>query len=351
MKGLVYGGPGVREWKEVPDPVIEQPTDVIVKMTATTICGSDLHVLKGDVPETPVGTVLGHEGVGVVTEVGSEVENIKVGDKLLLSCMTTCGRCANCRKGLLSHCLAPEGASGDAWAFGHYINGTQAEYCRVPYAETSCYRIPEGVDDRDAILLSDILPTGFEIGVQNGRVKPGDTVAIIGAGPVGLSAVATAGLYGPARIISVDLDDNRIAEAKKFGATDGVNSGAVDAIDQIKALTNDGEGVDVAIEAVGIPPTLQLATEIVRPGGHVANIGVHGKPVEIAMEKLWTKNIDITMGLVNTTTLEMLLNLVAAKKLDVSGFVTHEFSFDEFEKAYDVFADAKNTKALKVYVH
>ncbi|KAB1647044.1 zinc-dependent alcohol dehydrogenase family protein [Pseudoclavibacter sp. CFCC 14310] len=349
MKGLVYGGPGVREWKDVPDPVIEKPTDVLVKMEATTICGSDLHVLKGDVPETPVGTVLGHEGVGVVTEVGDAVSSIKVGDRLLLSCMTTCGHCANCRKGLLSHCLGDEGAVGDAWAFGHYINGTQAEYVRVPYAETSSYRIPAGVSDRAAILLSDILPTGFEIGVQNGQVKPGDTVAIIGAGPVGLAAVATAGLQGAAKIISVDLDDNRLARAKEFGATAGVNSGAADWKEQLLAFT-DGEGVDVAMEAVGIPPTLQMATEIVRPGGHVANIGVHGKPVEIAMQKLWTKNIGITMGLVNTTSLEMLLNLVAAGKLDVENFVTHEFSFDEFEKAYDVFANAAETKALKVLI-
>ena len=350
MKGLVYNGPGKYAWQELPDPTIQEPTDVIVKMTATTICGSDLHVLKGDVPETPVGTVLGHEGVGVVTEVGSAVSTIKVGDKLLLSCMTTCGHCSNCRKGLLSHCLADEGAAGDAWAFGHYINGTQAEYCRVPLAETSTYRIPEGVSDKSAILLSDILPTGFEIGVQNGQVQPGDTIAVIGAGPVGLSAVLTAALYGPAKVISVDLDDNRLQLAKKFGATNGVNSGADDWKEQVFALT-DGEGVDVAIEAVGIPPTLQMATEIVRPGGHVANIGVHGKPVEIAMEKLWTKNIDITMGLVNTSSLQMLLNLVAAGKLDVEEFITHEFTFDEFEKAYEVFGNAAQTKAMKVFVH
>lgn len=350
MKALVYHGPGKRTWTDVPDPKILKSTDVIVKMDATTICGSDLHVMRGDVPEVVSGTVLGHEGVGTVTEIGSGITQFKVGDHLLLSCMSTCGRCRNCRSGLLSHCLADEGVSGDAWALGHYIDGTQAEYVRIPFAETSAYKMPAGLSDADAIVLSDIVPTGFEIGVTNGKIQPGDTVAVIGAGPVGLAAVMTARFYGPANIISIDLDDNRLARAKDFGATATLNSSNADWKQQLRDLT-DGVGPDVAIEAVGIPQTLIDATEIVRPGGTVANIGVHGKPVEIAMNELWTKNIDITMGLVNTSSLEMLMKLTAAGKLPVEKFVTHEFSFPQMEEAYDVFEHAAQHNALKVLIH
>src|ERR1039457_1926699 len=317
MKALVYKGPGQKSWEDVPNPAIQKPTDVIVKMVATTICGTDLHILKGDVPEVEVGRILGHEGVGVITEIGSGVTQLAVGDKVILSCVSSCGRCSNCRQSLYSHCLDPEGIAGIGWIFGYMIDGTQAEFVRVPFAENSVYKMPESLSDSEGILLSDILPTGFEIGVQYGQVNPGDVVAVIGAGPVGNAVMASAGLYGAARIIAVDLDANRVEQAKNFGATDGVNSGDADWKDQIMALT-DGWGVDVAVEAVGISQTFQMATEIVRPGGRVANVGVHGTSVELQLQNLWIHNIAITMGLVNSNTTPLLVKLVASGRLNVS---------------------------------
>jgi len=350
MKALVYKGPGKKAWDEMPDPKIEQPTDVIVKMVATTICGTDLHILKGDVPEVEVGRILGHEGIGVITEVGEGVTQLTVGDRVILACVSSCGKCSNCRKGLYSHCLDPEGIAGIGWIFGYMIDGTQAEYVRVPFAENSVYKVPQGMTDAEGILLSDILPTGFEIGVQYGRVAPGNVVAVIGSGPVGLSAVMTARLYGPSKVIAIDLDNARLARATDFGATDTVNSGDPDWKNQVLALT-DGLGVDVAIEAVGVPETFTMATTIVRPGGNVANIGVHGKSVDLALNELWIKNIEISMGLVNTNTLGMLLKLVAEHKLPAQKFVTHEFSFDQILEAYDVFGHAAEHDALKVLIH
>jgi alcohol dehydrogenase len=350
VKALVYKGPGQMGWDDVPDPVIRRPTDVIVKMAATTICGTDLHILKGDVPEVAVGRVLGHEGIGVITEIGSGVAGLAVGDRVILSCVSSCGRCSYCRQGLYSHCLDPEGTAGIGWIFGYMIDGTQAEFVRVPFAENSVYPVPAGMTDAEGILLSDILPTGFEIGVQYGHVQPGDVVAVIGAGPVGLSAVMTARLYGPSKIIAIDLDDARLGRAEEFGASATVNSGDPDWKDQVMART-DGLGVDVAIEAVGIPQTFTMATEIVRPGGNVANIGVHGASVDLALNELWIKNIEISMGLVNTNTLGMLLSLVAEHKLPADKFVTHEFSFEQMLEAYEVFGHAGEHHALKVLIH
>ncbi len=350
MKALVYQGPGRKSWAEVPLPVIQHPTDVIVKMEATTICGTDLHIMKGDVPEVTSGRILGHEGVGVITEIGSGVTRLSVGDRVIVSCISSCGRCENCRAGLYSHCLDDEGAPGIGWILGHLIDGTQAEFVRIPFGENSLYTIPDGVSDAEAVLLSDILPTGFEIGVQYGQVKPGDVVAVIGAGPVGLAAVMTARLYGPSKVIAVDVDASRLRRASDFGATDTVNSGDDDWKEQVLALT-DGAGVDVAIEAVGIPRTFTMTTEIVRPGGHVANVGVHGQPVELALNALWIQNITISMGLVNTNTLGMLLKLVAQRALPAHAFVTHEFTFDQVEDAYAVFGNAAEHDALKVLIH
>jgi len=350
MKALVYKGPGEKSWEEVPDPKIEQPTDVVVKMAATTICGTDLHILKGDVPEVEPGRILGHEGIGVITEIGSGVSQLAVGDRVIISCVSSCGRCSYCRKGIYSHCLDPEGMAGIGWIFGYMIDGAQAEYVRVPFAENSVYKVPDGMTDAEGILLSDILPTGFEIGVQYGHVNPGDVVAVVGSGPVGLAAVMTSRLYGPSKVIAIDLDDARLKRARDFGATDTVNSGDADWRDQVLGLT-DGLGVDVAIEAVGLPGTFTMTTEIVRPGGNVANIGVHGKPVELKLNELWIKNIDISMGLVNTNTVGMLLKLVAEHKLPAEKFVTHEFGFDQMLEAYEVFGNAAEHDALKVLIH
>ncbi|TRW45559.1 zinc-dependent alcohol dehydrogenase family protein [Georgenia yuyongxinii] len=349
MKALVYHGPGQKAWEDVPDPAIQAPTDIIVRMDTTTICGTDLHILKGDVPAVTDGRILGHEGVGTITEVGAAVSTLAVGDRVIISCISACGACSYCHQGLYAHCLADEGASGIGWIFGHLIDGTQAEYVRVPFADNSVYKVPDGVSDEAAVMLSDILPTGFEIGVRYGRVKPGDVVAVVGAGPVRLAAIMTAGLYGAARIIAIDLDDNRLELARTFGASDGVNSGKPDFVDTVKAMT-DGLGVDVAIEAVGIPATFETCLKLVRPGGTVANVGVHGKAVELPLQDLWIQDIAITMGLVSTSTTSMLLKLVAQHKLEAEKFATHHFTFDQVLDAYDTFGRAAETKALKVVI-
>jgi alcohol dehydrogenase len=343
MKALTYLGPGKKEVMEKPKPKIEKETDAIVKITKTTICGTDLHILKGDVPTVEEGRILGHEGVGIIEEVGSAVKNFKKGDRVLISCITSCGRCENCKKGLYAHC------EDGGWILGHLIDGTQAEYVRIPYADTSLYPIPEGVDEEALVMLSDILPTGFEIGVLNGKVQPGQTVAIIGAGPVGMAALLTAQFYSPAEIIMVDLDDNRLEVAKKFGATQVVNSSDGKAIEKIMELT-DGKGVDVAMEAVGIRATFDICQEIVKPGGHIANVGVHGASVEFHIEKLWIRNITLTTGLVNTTSTPMLLKTVQSNKLKPEQLITHRFAFSDIMKAYEVFGNAAKEKALKVII-
>jgi len=347
MHALVYKGPGSIVWQEMTDPRIQKPTDAIVKIETTTICGTDLHILKGDVATVQSGRILGHEGVGVVTEVGEAVTEIAVGDRVIVSCISACGKCSYCLEGMYSHCLAEEGASGIGWILGHLIDGTQAEYVRVPFAETSLHKVPGGVAPEEAAMISDILPTGHEIGIRYGAVKPGDVVAIIGAGPVGLAAMTTAALYGPSRVIAIDIDANRVEQAKRFGASDGVVSSDSDWKEQVIALT-DGLGVDVAIEAVGIPATWDMCLAIVRPGGHLANVGVHGKPVTFPLETAWIQNLTITTGLVNTDSSRMLIKLLAQGRLDVAGFISHRFALDDVMSAYDTFGRAAETKALKV---
>jgi len=343
MKALVYHGPGKKAWEEKPRPTLKDPTDAIVKVAKTTICGTDLHILKGDVPTVTDGRILGHEGVGVVEEVGSGVTSFKKGDRVLISCITSCGKCDACKKGMYSHC-----ANG-GWILGHTIDGTQAEYVRIPYADTSLHRVPKGVDEDALVMLSDILPTGFECGVLNGAVKPGDTVAIVGGGPVGLAALLTAQFYSPAELIMVDLDPNRLEVARSFGATQAVNSGDGKAAERVMALTG-GKGVDVAIEAVGIPATFDLCQDIVAAGGHIANVGVHGKSVSLKLEKLWAHNITLTTRLVDTVTTPMLLKNVVAGRLQPKKLITHQFALDEFVKAYDTFGNAAKERALKVIV-
>jgi alcohol dehydrogenase len=349
MKALVYHGPGLKSWDDVPDPALIDPTDAIVQVDTTTICGTDLHILKGDIPAVTEGRILGHEGVGTVLQVGSSVRTVAVGDRVIISCVSACGVCIYCRSGNPSHCVADEGTSGIGWILGHLIDGTQAEMVRIPFADTSLYLLPPTVTDNAGVLLSDILPTGFEIGVQYGRVKPGDTVAVVGAGPVGLSVMATAALYGAAQIIAIDLDENRLERSKQMGASHGINSGAADWKEQVFALT-DGYGVDVAVEAVGVPATFDMCTHLVRPGGNVANVGVHGKAAMLDLQRLWIQNINISMGLVNTTTLGMLLKLVAQQKLPTEAFVTHEFAMADIVAAYETFGNAAQTNAIKVMI-
>jgi alcohol dehydrogenase len=344
MKALVYRGPGKKEWTDKPKPTIQAPTDAIVRITKTTICGTDLHILKGDVPAVVEGRTLGHEGVGVIEEVGAGVSNFKVGDKVLISCVTSCSKCDYCRKGMYSHC------EDGGWILGHLIDGTQAEYVRIPHADTSLYPVPEGVDEEALVMLSDILPTGFEVGVLNGKIQPGDTVALVGTGPVGLAALLTAQFYSPAEIIAIDLDDNRLEVARKFGATKTVNSSSGNAVQAVMDLTG-GKGVDVAIEAVGIPATFNICQEIVGVGGRIANVGVHGKSVDLHLEKLWIQNITITTGLVDTYSTPMLLKTVTAGKIDPKLLITHRFPLSDIMTAYDVFGNAAREGALKVILY
>ncbi|MGW3662409.1 zinc-dependent alcohol dehydrogenase family protein [Streptomyces sp. NPDC005141] len=341
MKALVFHGPGRSAWEDVADPGIQDPTDAIVRVDAVTICGTDLHILKGDVPEVAPGTVLGHEAVGEIVEVGGDVRTVRPGDRVLVSCITACGRCRFCREGAYGQCRG-----GGGWILGHLINGTQAEYVRVPHADLSTYLLPGAVDSKDAVLLADIFPTAYEVGVLNGRVSPGDTVAVVGAGPVGLAAIATASLYSPERIIAVDLASARLDAAKRLGA-DAVAMAGEEAEQLVSDLTG-GLGADVVVEAVGVPESFEACTRMVRPGGHVANVGVHGRPATLHLERLWIKNLTITTGLVDTYSTPTLLRMMAAGRLPAASLVTHTFPLERMEEAYDVFARAADTGALKV---
>jgi alcohol dehydrogenase len=342
MRAVVYHGPGEKAWEEVPRPAISADTDAIVRVDAVTICGTDLHILKGDVPAVTDGRILGHEAVGTVEEVGAGVKNVKVGDHVLVSCITACGSCRFCREGRYGQCLG-----GGGWILGHLIDGTQAEYVRVPFADTSTYPVPVGVSDEEVLMLADIGPTGYEVGVLNGAVRPGDVVVVVGAGPIGLSAIMGARLFSPAHVVAVDLADSRLDAAKRFGADTVVHAGREDVLAVVRDLTG-GLGADVAIEAVGVPATFEQCTALVRPCGRVANVGVHGEPATLHLEELWIKDVTITTGLVDTFSTPTLLKLVTSHQVDVSRFVTHRFPMAEFIQAYDVFSRAGETGALKV---
>ncbi len=343
MKALVYQGPGAKALEDRPKPELRDAGDAIVRVTRTTICGTDLHILKGDVATCAPGRILGHEGVGVVEASGAGVTVFKPGDRVLISCVTACGRCDYCRRGMYSHCTT------GGWILGNTIDGTQAEYVRIPHADTSLYPIPEAADEEALVMLSDILPTGFECGVLNGKIAPGSSVAIVGAGPIGLATLLTAQFYSPAQIIMIDLDDNRLEVARRFGATHTVNSADGKAADAVKGLT-EGRGVDAAIEAVGIPATFLLCQDIVAPGGVIANIGVHGSKVDLHLERLWSHNISITTRLVDTATTPMLLKTVQSKKIDPKLLITHRFALADILDAYDTFGRAAATQALKVII-
>jgi alcohol dehydrogenase len=341
MKALVYGGPGRKTLEERPMPVIAAPGDAIVKLSRTTICGTDLHILKGDVASCKPGRILGHEGVGTVTQIGAAVTGFGVGDRVLISCISSCGKCANCRRGMYSHC------ESGGWILGNTIDGTQAEYVRIPHADTSLYKIPLDADEEALVMLSDILPTGFECGVLNGKVQPGCSVAIVGAGPIGLAALLTARFYTPAQIIMVDVDEDRLAIARRFGASATVNSKDGRGAAAILKMTN-GRGVDTAIEAVGVPASFEFCEEIIAPGGTIANIGVHGTQVALHLERLWDRNITITTRLVDTVSTPMLLKALEAGKLSPKLLITHRFKFSAILEAYQMFA--QGGEALKVVI-
>jgi len=343
MKALVYGGPGLKSVENRPKPEIQQPGDAIVKVTKTTICGTDLHILKGDVATCSPGRILGHEGVGIIDSVGSGVTGFRPGDRVLISCISACGKCEYCRRGMYSHCTT------GGWILGNLIDGTQAEYVRTPHADTSLYRLPPGVEEEALVMLSDILPTGFECGVLNGKVSPGSTVAIVGSGPIGLAALLTAQFYSPAALIMIDLDANRLDIARQFGATHTVNSRDGKAVAEVMKLTA-GKGVDTVIEAVGVPATFLLCQDLVAAGGTIANIGVHGRVVDLHLERLWAHNITITTRLVDTVTTPMLLKTVESRKVDPRRLITHRFTVDQILNAYETFGNAEQTGALKVVI-
>ena len=342
MKALTYGGPGIRTWETVPDPAVREPTDVVVEIGSSTICGTDLHILKGDVPTVEPGRILGHEAIGIVVAKGDAVTTVAEGDRVLVSCITACGRCRFCREGHYGLCTG-----GGGWILGHLIDGLQAEYARVPFADTSVHPVPEGLSDEQVLFLADILPTAYEVGVLNGRVQPGDTIAVVGAGPIGLAAIMTARLLTPGRVIAIDLADARLEQALAFGADVTINNGTENALEAVLELT-DGLGADVAIEAVGVPETFELCAELIRPGGRVANVGVHGQAATLHLEKLWIRDVTITTGLVDTFTTPQLLRLIEGGRLDPTVFATHRFPLGETMEAYDVFAAAAETNALKV---
>lgn len=343
MKALIYQAPGKKALEERPMPTISAPTDAIIRVTKTTICGTDLHILKGDVPTCKPGRVLGHEGVGIVEQIGNGVTVFKPGDHVLISCISSDGKCEYCRKGMYSHCV------NGGWILGNAIDGTQAEFVRIPFADTSLYPIPKGVDEESLVMLSDILPTGFEAGVLNGKIQPGNTVAIVGAGPIGLASLLTAQFYSPAEIIMIDVDDNRLEVAKKLGATLTINSKDGKAAEKLMLKTGN-RGVDTAIEAVGIPETFVICEDIVAPGGTIANIGVHGVKVDLHLERLWPQNITITTRLVDTVTTPLLLKTVQSHKINPKDLITHHFKFNDVLQAYDTFQHAADTKALKVII-
>ena len=345
MKALVYHGPGQKSWEDVPDAAIQEPTDVVVRVDTTTICGTDLHILQGDVAAVTDGRILGHEAVGTITAVGDAIKGFAVGDRVLVPAITKCGRCEYCQRGMPSHCQT---VGGIGWIFGHLIDGTQAELVRVPYADTALYAVPEGGTNEQAIFLADSLPTGYEVGVLAGGVRPGHTVAVVGSGAVGLSAILTTGLWGASKIIAIDSNKFRLEKAFEFGATDTVEVGP-NTVADVLALT-DGLGVDVAIEAVGYPETLLTAARLVRPGGTIANIGVHGAPVTLPMAELWIQNLTLTMGLVDTVAIPTPLKMVASGRIPAELMGTHTFTFDQIDEAYDVFKNAAANLALKVII-
>jgi alcohol dehydrogenase len=342
MRALVYHGPGAKAWEEVPKPEIAADTDAIVRVDTATICGTDLHILKGDVPAVTDGRILGHEAVGTVEAIGSGVKTVGVGDRVLVSCITACGACRYCREGHSGQCLG-----GGGWILGHKIDGTQAEYVRVPFADLSTYAVPDGAADEQILMLADILPTGYEVGVLNGGVRPGDVVAIVGSGPIGLSAITGARLFSASHIVAIDVADARLEAAKQFGADVAVNNYREDPEAVIGSLTH-GLGADVTIEAVGVPATFELAVKLARPGGRIANIGVHGEPATLHLEEQWIRNITITTGLVDAYSTVTLLRLLISRNIDAARFITHRFALDEFDEAYDVFGRAAEIGALKV---
>jgi alcohol dehydrogenase len=342
MKAAVYHGPGSITWDEVGRPALRDDTDAIVRVDATTICGTDLHILKGDLPTVTDGRIVGHEAVGTVEEVGNAVKNVKIGDRVLVSCVTACGACRYCRDGHAGQCLG-----GGGWILGNEIDGTQAEFVRVPFADNSTYEIPAGVSDESVLMLSDILPTAYEVGVLNGNVRPGDVVVVVGAGPIGLSAILGAKLFSPSTVVAIDKSAVRLESAKLFGADLVFNNSEHDPVEYVRSLT-DGLGADVAIEAVGVPATFELAVDLVRPGGHVANIGVHGAPATLHLERIWDRNLTITTGLVDAYSTSTLLRLVASGDIDPGKFITHTFALEDCMAGYDTFGRAAETGALKV---
>jgi alcohol dehydrogenase len=338
MKALVYQGNGDRSWTTMPDPTIADDQDIVIRVDAVTICGTDLHILGGDVPEVKPGRVLGHEAVGTVVAAGRASGRL-VGDRVLASCISGCGRCPACRFGHYGQCR-----NGGGWILGHLIDGVQAEFARIPFADLSTYVLPDTISDQAAVLFADIVPTAYEVGVRNGQVEPGSVVAVVGAGPIGWSAMLCARLYSPAHIVAIDPAPARREMALRLADT-------VVEPDQAEATMRrlgDGLGADVVIEAVGRPEAFELCTRLARPGGRVANVGVHGEAATLHLEDLWIRDVTITTGLVDGWSTSQLLAMYSEGLLDPSDLLTHRFDLTAMVEAYDVFADPASSGAMKV---
>ncbi len=343
MKALVFIGTNQKEWKEQPRPTIVKSTDVIVRMHKTTICGTDLHILHGNVETVTPGRILGHEGIGFVSEIGKDVQRFQVGDKVLISCITSCGHCENCKIDFYGHC------KDGGWQLGNTIDGCQAEYVRIPHGDFSLYHVPEDAEEDGFVMLSDVLPTGLEVGVLEGKVRAGCSVAVVGVGPIGLSSIISATAFSPSKIMAIDMDPNRLQVACELGATHSINNSDGSAVDQIMQLTH-GKGVDVAIEAIGTPIGWDICENIVAAGGNIAILGVHGKSVTLHLERMWKRNFTLTAGLVHTSSIPTLMDRVMSGAINPKLLINQAFKLSEMERAYEVFGNASKYKALKVLI-
>jgi alcohol dehydrogenase len=340
MRAAVFHGPGDIRIDEVPRPT-PGPGEAVIRVTLTTICGTDVHILKGEYPVTP-GTIVGHEPVGVIDELGAGVTGYEVGDRVLVGAITPCGQCHACLSGNLSQCGHGSGYEAiGGWRFGNTIDGAQAEYLLVPSAQANLAKIPESLTDEQVVLLADIASTGFS-GAESGRVRIGDTVVVFAQGPIGLCASAGAKLMGAARVIGVDGDANRAAMALRMGADLVLDPATTDVVGEVKRLTG-GAGADVAIEALGLQETFESALRCVRPGGTVSSLGVYSGKLQLPYEAfaagLGDHTIVTTLCPGGKERMSRLMRMVESGRFDPTPMITHSFPLSEIGEAYRIFSN------------
>ncbi|KAJ5328697.1 hypothetical protein N7452_009087 [Penicillium brevicompactum] len=344
MKAIVYTGGSDISIEVHPKPVILEATDAIVRVLHTTICGTDLHILQGHVPTCTPGRILGHEGVGVIETLGADVTNFTVGQVVVISCITSCGACYYCDRKMPSQCET------GGWILGNKIDGTQAEYVRIPHASFSLHVLPKSIDQKVAVTLSDTVPTSYECGILNGSIQPGSTVAIIGTGPIGLMILQMAKkLYSPSMTAVIGRGHSRLNTATSMGADHAfsVLDGQEVAISSALSATKE-RGFDVVIEAVGTPESFELSQALVGPGGTIASLGVFGQSCELHLEKLWNRNICLRTRLIDAVSTPDLLKMVETGGIEPQFLISHKFTFDEIQKAYEAFEAPSKHGTLKV---